>query len=200
MPRPLSGDLTRLGLAALAAILLLIGYTSFRIWQQGQTDEAGPTVQAVVVLGAAQYDGIPSPVFAARLDHAVTLYLQGGIRWFVVTGGKQPGDRFTEAAAAARYARARGVPAAAILSEDVSRDTYGSLRGVAALFRTQGVTAGLIVSDRTHMLRALRMADDLGLRAYGSPTATSPLEHDPGGYLDQVLHELGAMALYLATK
>lgn len=200
MPRPLSGDLTRLALAALAAILLLIGYASFRIWQQGRTDEAGAAVQAVVVLGAAQFDGLPSPVFAARLDHAIALFRQGGIRWFVVTGGKQPGDRFTEAAAAARYARARGVPAEAILSEDIGRDTYGSLRGVAALFAAHGIRAGLFVSDRSHMLRVLRMADDLGLVGYGSPTATSPLEHDPGAYLDQVVHELGGMALYLATK
>ncbi|HEX5466931.1 MAG TPA: YdcF family protein [Candidatus Limnocylindrales bacterium] len=200
MPRSLIGDLIRLILAALAACILVVGYTAFRIWQQGQTDESGHQAQAVVVLGAAQYDGVPSPVFAARIDHAIDLFHRGTFEWFVVTGGKQPGDRFTEAATAARYARARGVPAAAILSEDVGRDTYGSLRGVAALFRAHGIRAGMIVSDRTHLLRALRMADDLGLTAYGAPTPTSPLDHDPAAYADQMAHELGALALYLATR
>lgn len=200
VPRPLSDDLARLALAALTGLLLLIGYTSFRIWQQGQTDESAQPVQAVVVLGAAQYDGRPSPVFAARIDHAIALFRRGTIRWFVVTGGKQPGDRFTEAATARSYAIDRGVPAAAILAEEAGRDTYGSMRGVAALFRAHGVQAGLIVSDRTHLLRALRMADDLGITAYGSPTTTSPVDHDPAAYLDQMVHELGALALYLGTK
>jgi uncharacterized SAM-binding protein YcdF (DUF218 family) len=200
VPRPLSRDLARLALAGLLGAGLLAGYTVFRIWQQGQIDESGHRVEAIVVLGAAQYDGKPSPVFRARLDHAIALFDRGGARWFVATGGKLPGDRFTEAETAARYAAQRGVPAAAILSETTGRDTVDSLRNVARLLAGRGIQRAVFVSDRSHMLRVLRMAEDLGVEAYGSPTTSSPIEHEPLAYLDQVGHEMGALALYFATR
>ncbi len=200
MPRSLSGELARLGLAVAIGAAALTGYAAFRIWQEGQVDERGHPVDAIVVLGAAQYNGVPSPVFRARLDHAVSLFLEGGARYFVVTGGRMPGDRFTEAQAARTYAVAHGVPGGSILAEESGRDTLDSLRNVATLLRQHGLSRGLFVSDRTHMLRVLRIAEDLGLTAYGSPTPSSPVEGDPLSTADGMLHELGALALYFFSR
>ena len=100
-------------------VLIALGYylvTLYQVWSTGDHDEARP-VDAIVVLGAAQYDGRPAPVLASRLDHVLELYRPGYADTIVVTGGKQPLDRFTEAAASAKYLEARGVPASAILEE-----------------------------------------------------------------------------------
>src|SRR5262245_27855043 len=150
-------------------------------------------------MGAAQYDGRPSPVFAARLDHAIDLFHAGLARWFIVTGGKQEGDRTTEAASARAYAVGKGVPDDMILAEDQSRTTLQSLRGVASLMHTNDLTTAVFVSDPTHMLRVLRMASDVGIEGYGSPTRTSPRERDPLRAADAVVHELGALAVYFVT-
>jgi uncharacterized SAM-binding protein YcdF (DUF218 family) len=181
-------------LVVLGAVVLT-GYATYRVWAQGQRDEQRPA-NAIVVMGAAQYDGRPSPVFAARLEHAVELYRAGVAPRLIVTGGKQEGDRTTEAASARAYAIAHGVPQDAILVEDKSRTTLESIRGVRALLHDQGLADAVFVSDRPHMLRVLRMAADEGITAYGSPTATSPIEGDTAKGLDAVLHELGALAQY----
>jgi uncharacterized SAM-binding protein YcdF (DUF218 family) len=182
------------GVAAVA----LTGYATYRIWDQGTRDERRPA-DAIVVMGAAQYDGRPSPVFAARIDHAIELFHAGVAPRLIVTGGKAEGDRTTEAASARAYAIARGVPAEAILAEDESRTTLASIRGVAALMTDHGLASAVFVSDPTHMLRVLRMADDVGIDGFGSPTTTSPVERDPVAHLDAVAHELGALAIYLVT-
>ncbi len=191
-------DLIRIGALITVGGLVVAGYTAFRIWQQGESDDRRPA-DAIVVLGAAQYDGRPSPVFRARLDHAVSLYLAGLAPTLVVTGGKAEGDRTTEAEAARRYAIAHGVPASAILVEDRGRTTLESLRGVASLYRAHGLRSGLYVSDRTHMLRVLRMATDQGIVARGSPTNTSPTERDAASHADAMVHELGALVAYFLT-
>lgn len=196
MPRSLTGDLLRLGLAYLLGAALLAGYASFRIWQVGDREEQGRPVDAIVVLGAAQYDGRPSPVFRARLDHAVGLYLSGVAPLLVVTGGKQPGDRISEAEVARAYALQREVPTDRILVERTGHDTLASLRNVARLLEARGLRTALFVSDRTHMLRVLRIGEDLGLETYGSPTRASPVDRDPSARLVAVLHELGALAAY----
>lgn len=152
-----------------------------------------------MVLGAAQYDGRPSPVFAARIDHAVSLYLAGIADRLVVTGGKHAGDRTTEAATARAYAIERGVPPAAILTEDRGRSTLESLASVADILREHGITDAVFVSDRTHMLRVLRIARDHGITAYGSPTRTSPRDTDPDRRLLATIHELGALGAYVLT-
>jgi uncharacterized SAM-binding protein YcdF (DUF218 family) len=188
-------DVTRLVLAGAVALAVVAGYASYRIYIQGQRDDQRPA-DAIVVMGAAQYDGRPSPLFAARLDHAVSLYLAGLAPNLVVTGGKADGDRTTEAASARAYAIARGVPPAAILVEDGSRTTRESIHAVSQLLRDHDLANAVFVSDRPHMLRVLRMAADDGITAWGSPTATSPIESDPAGRLDATLHELGALAQY----
>ena len=188
-------DLVVVAVVGCLGIAVVAGYATFRIWSQGQRDERRPA-DAIVVMGAAQYDGRPSPVFAARLDHAVELFHAGIARQLIVTGGKADGDRTTEAATARAYAIAHGVPAGAILGEDASRTTLESIRAVGELLRTHDLKDAVFVSDRPHMLRVLRMAADEGITAWGSPTTTSPIEHDPHGQVDATLHELGALAQY----
>ncbi len=178
-----------LGIGAVAA------YATFRVWEQGQRDDQRPA-DAIVVMGAAQYDGRPSPLFAARLDHAIELFKSGVAAHLIVTGGKAVGDRTTEAASARAYAIARGVPPGAILGEDASRNTLESIRAVGDLLRSHGLASAVFVSDRPHMLRVLKMASDEGITAWGSPTSSSPIEHDPPGQIDATLHELGALVQY----
>jgi uncharacterized SAM-binding protein YcdF (DUF218 family) len=192
-------DLLLVGATALLGTGLLIAYTTFRIWQQGTDDEQRPA-GAIVVLGAAQFNGTPSPVYAARLDHAVALYLHGTAPFLVVTGGKAEGDRTTEAAAGRAYALARGVPEDGILVEDTGRTTLESLERVAAILRARGIRDAVFVSDPTHMLRVLRIAKDLGLIAWGSPTPTSRIELDSSRKVDATIHELGALALYFFAR
>lgn len=174
------------------------GYATYRIWAQGQTDEERPA-DAIVVMGAAQYNGRPSPVFAARLDHAVSLYLAGVAPRLVVTGGMAEGDRTTEAAVGRAFAINLGVPAENILMEDQSRTTLESIRGVSDVLDANGAQTAIFVSDRPHMLRVLRMAADEGITAWGSPTRTSPIERDLAGQVNATVHELGALAWYFVT-
>ena len=188
----------RLLLAGVIGIVAAFAWATFRIWDVGNHDDR-QSADAIVVLGAAQYDGRPSPVFRARLDHAVDLYESGVARYLVVTGGKAQGDRTTEGAAARAFALSRGVPAAAILLEDRSRTTLESLRGVATLLRDHDLGSAVFVSDRTHMLRVLRIARDEGITAYGSPTATSPTDATFLSRADATIHELGALTLYFLS-
>lgn len=184
--------------AGLALVALVAGYAAWRVLDQGQRDERR-TADAIVVLGAAQYDGRPSPVFRARLDHAIRLHQEGIAPFLVVTGGKLPGDRVTEAEAARRYAIERGVDPAEILVENEGRTTLESLRSVAAILRDKGLHDVVFVSDRTHMLRVLRIARDEGLTAFGSPTTTSPTDATAGRLLRATIHELAALAVYFLT-
>jgi uncharacterized SAM-binding protein YcdF (DUF218 family) len=173
----------------------LLGYTATRINAQGALDEQRPA-DAIVVLGAAQFNGTPSDVFEARLRHAVDLWKAGIAPWFVVTGGKLPGDRTTEGATARAWAIAHGVPADRILGEFQGRNTLESLEAVSAIFRSHGLHTAVFVSDETHMLRVVRMATDLGIEAFGSPTRTSPSDLDPTRRQKATLHELAGLAAY----
>ena len=188
----------RLVIAGLIAGIAIGGDAAYRIWDQGNRDEQEPA-DAIVVMGAAQYDGRPSPVFAARLDHAIDLFHEGVAPRLIVTGGKREGDRTTEAASAKRYAIEHGVPEEAILSEDASRTTLQSIRRVATLMRGEGMGSAVFVSDPSHMLRVLRMASDEGISGFGSPTRTSPLERDAIARVDAIVHELGALAVYFVS-
>jgi uncharacterized SAM-binding protein YcdF (DUF218 family) len=167
----------RLGVGVALFLLLSIvyyGVTVYQVHSTGLSDQVRP-VDAIVVMGAAQYDGRPSPQLAARLDHAADLWDQGLAEVLVVTGGNQPGDRFTEAEASANYLIERGVPAEAILQEDASHSTYASLETVSAMLHQRGLFRVLLVSDPFHSLRTRLTAQELGLVAYVSPTRTSPL-------------------------
>jgi uncharacterized SAM-binding protein YcdF (DUF218 family) len=194
---PVARTFLQLVVVALAGFLLLIVYAIYRISAQGGVDEARPA-DAIVVLGAAQYSGQPSGVFEARLQHAVDLWKQGLAPYLIVTGGKLPADITTEAATARAFAIAQGVPRDAILGEDHGRDTLESLDGVAAILRSHELHSVVFVSDRTHMLRVLRMASDMGITAWGSPTPTSPTDLDPDRRWRSIAHELAGLAAYYA--
>ncbi len=149
-------------------------YNLYGVWSTGRANEARPA-DAIVVLGAAQYDGRPSPLLAARLDHVVELWQQGIAPLVVVTGGNQPGDRFTEASSSARYLIERGIPDGSILREDQSHTTYGSLVTVSRMLHERSLQKVVLVSDPFHMQRCKLIAEDLGLQAFVSATRTSPV-------------------------
>ena len=156
-------------------VALLLGYyliTLWQVWSTGRSEQARP-VDAIVVMGAAQYDGRPSPQLAARLDHVVEIWPDDNAPLVVVTGGNQPGDRFTEAQASATYLTERGIPESVILLENDGSDTIDSLDRVAAMLDERGLDTVLIVTDPYHALRSRMVAEEHGLTAYVSPTETS---------------------------
>jgi uncharacterized SAM-binding protein YcdF (DUF218 family) len=165
----------RVAAVALGLVAVVVGYFLFSLWQvwsTGRSDQVR-AVDAIVVMGAAQYDGRPSPQLRARLDHVAELWPQGLASTVVVTGGNRPGDRFTEAEASAKYLEGKGVPESAILLEPRGTSTYESLDTVHDLLVARGMSSVLIVTDPYHSLRSRMIADQLGLRAYVSPTETS---------------------------
>jgi uncharacterized SAM-binding protein YcdF (DUF218 family) len=162
----------RVSLAVLAVLVVYYLVTLVQVVNTGRSDEARP-VDAIVVLGAAQYDGRPSPQLAARLDHAVGLWEQGMATWVVATGGNLPGDRFTEAEASAAYLLDRGVPEEAIVSVGVGSTTFESLDAVAATLLARGLDEVILVTDPYHSYRSELIAEEVGLVARVSPTSTS---------------------------
>jgi uncharacterized SAM-binding protein YcdF (DUF218 family) len=162
--------LTFLVVAAFA--LWLISAAAVLIWSS--RDEARPA-QAIVVLGAAQYAGKPSPVLRARLDHALDLWNRHLASILILTGGTGLGDTTSEAAVGRIYARKRGVPDSSILVESEGRTTSESMRAVAGMLEVRGLQSALLVSDPFHMLRLRILARRFGFTPYTSPTQTSPI-------------------------
>jgi uncharacterized SAM-binding protein YcdF (DUF218 family) len=144
------------------------------VWFWSKRDEARPA-SAIVVLGAAQYDGRPSPVLRARLDHALDLFHRGYADRIIFTGGVGDRDTTSEAAVGQRYALEHGVPARAILMETTGRSTSESLQQVAALMDAAPTREVILVSDPFHMLRLSILARRYGLIPLTSPTRTSPI-------------------------
>ena len=130
---------------------------------------------AIVVLGAAQYVGRPSPVLRARLDHALALWRQGLAPRLILTGGFGVGDTTSEAAVGRSYVIKHGVPDGAIYTEHTGKTTRQSLRAVAAFMRAHGHNRAILVSDPFHMLRLSVLAHRMGLEPFTSPTRTSPI-------------------------
>jgi uncharacterized SAM-binding protein YcdF (DUF218 family) len=171
----------------LGLLVLLLAYfavTTTLVARWMGKDER-PRVDAIVVLGAAQYDGRPSATYEARLEHAVDLWRDQVAPVLVFTGGKEPGDRFTEGGSGARWATERGVPEGAVLTEE--RDPGGGRHRI------------VVVSDPFHMFRAVKQAADLGMDAYPSPTRTSPLSASRLKLTELVLREDLAIAGYLLS-
>lgn len=177
--------------------LLVVGVvylvvTLAQVWWTGR-DHGFGRADAIVVMGAAQYDGRPSAQLRARLDHVVELWNAGAAPVVIVTGGNQPGDRFTEASTSAAYLVEFGVPANAILSEDTGRTSWESMQNVVEVASEHGIGSVILVSDPFHSLRIKLMARELGLRAFTSSTSTSPVR----GWSAFVEHlkETGGVAL-----
>lgn len=187
--------------AGLAAALVGGGLL-LAVLRQARLDQARP-VDAIVVLGTAQWNGQPGPVLRARLDHALALYRRGLAPAIVATGGRAPGDAFTEAEAARDYLLEQGVPPGAILMENAGRDSWESMRGVAALlegaFGSPGASV-LLVSDGFHLLRVKLMARDLGLAAYGSPAPDSPIRPGGPGELAYAVREVGGIVEHVLRR
>jgi uncharacterized SAM-binding protein YcdF (DUF218 family) len=165
-----------LAVLGLVFLIWLASLGAVLAWERH--DQARPA-SAIVVLGAAQYVGRPSPVLRARLDHAIALWRRKLAPIMIVTGGTGTGDTTSEAAVSQRYAIQRGVPASAILLENEGRTTSESMEGVAALMGNQSRRDVLLVSDPFHMLRLTILARRHGLEPFASPTPTSPIAASP---------------------
>ena len=157
-----------------AVVLVYFAVTFVQVWLTSRRDRARPA-QAIVVLGAAQFDGRPSEVLRARLDHAVGLFRRKLAPVIVVTGGRQPGDRFTEATASADYLHTQGIPESAIRREVSGRSSWESLAAAASFLHADGIDQVLLVSDPFHSLRLESIAGELNLEGWASPTRTSPI-------------------------
>lgn len=159
--------------ALLGVVLVAVVVVTFvAVWRAAHTDDASTVdrADAIVVLGAAEYDGQPSPVFAGRLDHAELLYEQHRAPIVIVLGGGQPGDVTTEAEAGRDYLVQQGLPADAVVAEPVGHTTMESLRAAASYMRDHGLRSAFLVSDPWHNLRVRRMASDLGIEGFVSAT------------------------------
>jgi uncharacterized SAM-binding protein YcdF (DUF218 family) len=188
-----------LRLAIVALVVVVAAYPlwlAFRVWAQSHNDE-NRSADAIVVLGAAQYNGEPSPVFRARLNHGAYLYNEGFSSTIVVTGGKQEGDRFTEAEAGERYLAAHGIPPEDIVTENRGRTTLESLRRVRALAEREGIGSILLVSDPLHSERIKRIAADLGFEeANTSPASYAELNRSRATKVRELLHEVASLLAY----
>jgi len=158
---------------------LYVALTVFEVWRVGRESNTA-TAEAIVVMGAAQYDGSPSPQLAARLDHAYALWNAGVAPKILVTGGNQPGDRFTEAEASRGYLIERGVRADAIFEEATSRSTWEAVANIRRLNDDEKFGERLhsivIVTDPFHSLRSRLIAEENGFDATTSATTTSPVD------------------------
>jgi uncharacterized SAM-binding protein YcdF (DUF218 family) len=187
IPRGLS-RVRRAALAVLATLVVAWGIAVAAVVVTGRFDTRRPA-DAIVVLGAAQYSGKPSPVLQARLDHALELWRARLAPRLVLTGGVGTRDTVSEAEVGRRYLVARGVPDSAILLERAGRTSGQSIRAAAALLELHGLTSVILVSDPFHTLRLRILAARHGLSAVSSPTRTSPIARNAGRYWRYVLGE-----------
>ena len=165
-------------LARLLIIVIVIGayfvVTGVQVWLTSRHHDARPA-QAIVVMGAAQYDGVPSPDLLARLQDANSLYQRHLAPTIVVTGSKETGDRYTEAEASAMWLEQQGVPSADVIQVG-GDDSWTNLSLAAQALQKRGVTKILIVTDGFHEDRSLAIASNVGLQAWPAPTTNSPIK------------------------
>jgi uncharacterized SAM-binding protein YcdF (DUF218 family) len=184
--------------AAVLAFLLLVTSTALAIWWNARQDSQ-PTSDAIVVLGSAQYNGVPSSIFEARLEHAIVLYEDGVAPVIVTVGGKATGDEFTEAEAGRDYLANAGIPDDALLAVPEGVDTLESMRVVSDAFDERGWDSAVLVTDPWHAMRAERMAQDAGIEAESSPTRQGPAVETRATQFRYILRETAAYLLYRAT-
>jgi uncharacterized SAM-binding protein YcdF (DUF218 family) len=189
----------RLLLGVVLVGALVLGGTGFRVWQVARIDDRDHA-DVVVVLGAAQYNGNPSKILEARLNHAKSLFDTGVADHIVTGGGRRAGDRYTEADAGAKWLTAHGVPKDRVIEVEQGGDTLGTLRAVADTVLAKGWHSAVIVSDPWHSLRARTMAEDAGLDAWTSPTHSGPIVQTRQTQLRYIIRETAALLFYRATK
>jgi uncharacterized SAM-binding protein YcdF (DUF218 family) len=182
--------------ATLALLMLVVLGLMVAIYAEARGDEARP-VDAIIVLGAAQYNGRPTDVLESRLQHSLDLYNRGLAPVIIVTGGKQEGDAFTEAETGEQWLMDRGVPQSAILMENQGRDTWANISGAREASRGRNIDSVLIVSDGFHLFRAERMANAVGFDAYTSPAPDSPIRPWSGVEFSYVIRETVAVIVQI---
>ena len=185
------------GAVVLAALLLVLS-TSLGIWWTARQNSQ-PASDAIVVLGSAQYNGVPSSIFEARLEHALALYQEGVAPVVVTVGGKQAGDAFTEGEAGRDYLAEAGIPTSALLSVPVGDNTVDSLRAAGVVFDERGWSTAVLVTDPWHAMRAEKMAEDAGIDAASSPTRQGPAVQTRTTQFRYILRETAAYLVYRAT-
>ena len=174
--------------AALAGLMILVGYLSVRIGQQSTREEAQPA-DVILVLGAAEYRGRPSQVFRARLDHALELYNRKLAPQIMTTGGAGGETVFTEGGVGRAYLIGRGVPPEAVIVEAEGESTVHSTTLAGEIMRRMGLNSAIVVSDGYHIYRVKKMLQSRGLKAYGSPRKerNPELLHDRWNYVKQAV-------------
>ncbi|HET7902496.1 MAG TPA: YdcF family protein [Candidatus Nanopelagicales bacterium] len=189
-------------LAALLALVVLLaaGLTAFAAYlvvSTSRSDDATPT-DAIIVLGAAQFWGKPSPVLQARLQHAADLYADGVSDHVITVGAKQPGDNTTEADAGRGWLTSHGVPASSVVPVPEGHDTLVSLEAAAVLMAERGWTSATIVTDPAHMARSVAMARALGIDAHASPTTAGAGSSVTAEYVAR--ETLGLLSFWLTQR
>lgn len=191
---PLVVKVVRRVLAAVVLVaLVLVAGTATRVWWVARQDDRRPS-DVIVVLGASQFNGRPSAVLQARLDHAKTLYDAKVAPLVITVGGAAPGDRFTEAAAGQSYLEKHGVPGVLAIGE--GRNTLQSMQALDRLMTARGWHTAVLVTDPWHCLRSRRMATDLGIDAVTSPTRSGPSVHTRGTEARYIARETAAYLYY----
>ncbi len=165
--------LRRIISSIISVILIIVLGTAAFIYIQSSKDERTPS-DAIIVLGAAQFDGTPTEIFANRLDHAYELVETGVAPRVITVGGKQPGDRFTEAQAGKKYLVAKGLKRSRIFSVPMGSDTYESIAAITLLMKMKNWKSVTVVSDPAHVARSKIIMQAFGFEAFSSPTQSGP--------------------------
>jgi uncharacterized SAM-binding protein YcdF (DUF218 family) len=190
MKRPLLTGVAGIGVLALAGAGLQVAWVAQQIRLQSTVDEARPA-DVIVVLGAAEYSGRPSPVLEARLNHALFLYLQNLAPRILTTGGKGGDPSFTEGEVAHAYLARHGVPSESILVESEGETTVQSIAAAAEIMRRMNLRSCIVVSDGYHIYRVKKLLETQGMQVYGSPR---PAARPPSRWEEQWLYTRQALA------
>jgi vancomycin permeability regulator SanA len=185
-------------LLIIALIMLVPLVVAARVWYAARQDSQ-PRSDAIIVLGAAQYNGRPSPTLEWRLVHALKLYNRGVAPAIVTVGGKRPGDNYTEAVAGRRWLAAHGVPQRDVVAVSAGYDTLTSLEAVGRRYRQLQWDSGVIVTDPWHSLRSRRMAADNGIEAAVSPTRSGPSVQTRDTQFHYIVRETGGYLWYVTA-
>lgn len=180
-------------------VVLLVGGTALRVWQVGRMDDRSH-VDAIMVLGSTQVNGVPRPILQARLEHAKRLYDAHVAPAIVTVGGKRSGDPYTEAQAGTRYLEKHGVPEEALVPVNVGSDTLESVVAGARELRTKHWSSAVLVSDPWHSLRSQTMARQAGIEATVSPTHSGPVVQRRSTEFRYIVRETAALLYYRLTR
>ncbi|MGN6090060.1 MAG: YdcF family protein [Actinomycetes bacterium] len=194
MPRAVRVVLRLLGALVVVAVAV-VAVTAGRVWWTARQDDR-PRSDAIVVLGASQYNGRPSAVLRSRLEHALQLWQDKVAPVIVTVGGRQPGDQYTEAGAGRQWLHEHGVPTDDLVAVETGDDTLASMKAVAAAMRQRSWDTAVLVTDPWHSLRAAAMARDQGLDVATSPTRSGPANASRETELRYIVRETGAYLYY----